>query len=511
MFLKHPATLPRFLTLALPGVFVIGTTVTLATRYLFFLYHPEYFDTGVPSISRTAAFAPGSYLFAAGISFTAALIFISWYFVFYLNQARLRLCPDAGLLRIFNLLAYSLGMCSGLFLALLALINSEIDGPKHEWLSIAFFSTQVTAFLFDTLLWLGLSRRDVVVPITVYRAGSRKSVLMAIVGVLAILLLGLYLVNVFDLVADARLIKSCFVATEYTVSILCFAYSAAYYPEVKDRYRAMRHPLAYDEKHVDAFISLWNESMPSPIARDDIKAFYEEDRPKKAYEDMKLVFEAGRHGPDPLAHDQKKRGTLSSLEIRRVLARMYADYWKFSERYALEDWVLFGGTLFEVERNGDICPPWDDDLDIFISRANLDTLIESFKKDHPSYIVHFDPDYGNFVRGRIIDPATGIYIDFFCYDSQDHDGCLYEQDASHWIFGANEIYPRRLVPWTYGGETLFLPIPKDEYRLHIGTKADHPCQAKGKKIDLWPSIDFPPYTNISPLSYYYFNFLLKHA
>lgn len=48
------------------GVFFRSVTVIILTRYVFYIFHPSYFDGRVPSISKSAAFAPGAYLFCAG-------------------------------------------------------------------------------------------------------------------------------------------------------------------------------------------------------------------------------------------------------------------------------------------------------------------------------------------------------------------------------------------------------------------------------------------------------------
>jgi len=86
-----------------------------------------------------------------------------------------------------------------------------------------------------------------------------------------------------------------------------------------------------------------------------------------------------------------------------------------------------------------------------------------------------------------------------------------EQAGGHYMFAREEIYPRRLLPWQYNGEQLSLAVPAGGCRIHLGEIKDHACQAAGKHHDIWKSIDFPPYTEIKPVVYYYFNFLFKTA
>lgn len=226
---------PRQLALAAPGVFLLGVSVTLMSRYLFYIYHPEFFERGVPSISRTAAFPPSSYLFTIGITLTSVLIFISWYFVFHMNTVRIQGRSHTKRAVLYNSLAYAFGLISGSFLALLALITSEMDGPSHEWFSVAFFATQVAAFTFDGLMWRELRRLGIVSQGSrTYLHGRNKALLLLLILAVASALLLFYVSDLLKLLEDRHLSKLLFVTTEYATSILCFAYSAAYYPEIRD-------------------------------------------------------------------------------------------------------------------------------------------------------------------------------------------------------------------------------------------------------------------------------------
>ena len=60
-------------------VFLVGVPVMLLTRWTFFVHEPDFFERTSPSISKTAAYAPASYLFATGMVATAVFLIISWY------------------------------------------------------------------------------------------------------------------------------------------------------------------------------------------------------------------------------------------------------------------------------------------------------------------------------------------------------------------------------------------------------------------------------------------------
>jgi len=234
MLLARIYSLPKILSLSLPGVFFLGTVITLLVRYILYLYHPDVFQHTTPSISRTAAFEPGSIVFTVGINITVILILISWHFVFHFNASRLRRIDKSSQgVQFLNLLAYSFGIISAIFLALLALINSAMDGPLHEIFSIVYFATQVAAFTFDFILWHVLVRKNGIHP-DEYRHGQRKALLFIVIACVSALMLFLYLLKIYDVYHDGhQLITSAFVFFEYTTSILCFLYAFAYYPEIK--------------------------------------------------------------------------------------------------------------------------------------------------------------------------------------------------------------------------------------------------------------------------------------
>ena len=362
----------------------------------------------------------------------------------------------------------------------------------------------------DAVLWLIYVRSHIISTRRITWSEARRSLLALVLVVLVLAVLILHLIGAAEPV-ERRPMQSWSGFFEYPVGFLCLAYPALYYPEMRACQRMLACDLGYEEKRTANFVDLWNSSMPTRITLEEIKAFYRAGVPRNPFENTKILYQPriGALDPDPRIRDRLKKFSISQLEIRDRLARMYVCFWNYSVKRGLEDWVLVFGSLYEIERSRDILPPWDDDLDVFISRKNLNVVMRGFAEEYSGYLVNFDPNFRNFLRGRIIDRESGLYLDFFCYDTCGQDRCLYEGAGGHYIFGRAEVYPRRLIPWEYKGERLFLAVPADGHKIHIGTSNDHPCQARGKQVSLWRSVDYPPYTGISAVAYYYFNFLMK--
>ena len=228
------------LLFAIPAIFLTGTLVVLLTRYIFYLYHADYFVHHYPTISRAAAFAPSSYFFTCGILVTVLFIITSWLLgYFYRKHVIMEVAENRWLLRLNNIEVF-LGVAAAIFLALLAIINSEMNGHLHEMFSIAFFSLQIAAFVMDTLMWkLLCSKGAIIQGTTEYRNGVRRIYIFVVLFIAAAIFLGLYLVSEFDLASGNALLKRAFFITEYTVAILCFAYALPYYSEIKKHYRKL--------------------------------------------------------------------------------------------------------------------------------------------------------------------------------------------------------------------------------------------------------------------------------
>jgi len=216
----------------MPMVTILGTATTLLTRYVLFLHQPERFLHGAgPTISRTAAFPPGSMVFAVGICATSVCAAIAWIIVFAANAPR---CPGADALQTgLRRAATACGCAAALFLALLAIVNSNWHGKLHEAFSVAFYASQVLAFLLDTLWWRRLPRfPGASGGAAARRRGSEKTAACGLIFALSAVFLGLYITDKADLLADETALDFAFVVIEYTLSILCFWYSSAMYREL---------------------------------------------------------------------------------------------------------------------------------------------------------------------------------------------------------------------------------------------------------------------------------------
>ncbi len=87
-------------------VSLVGVPVIMAARYIFAAYYPDYVATRVPTISKTSALEPASYLFAPGMTIVAICALTAWWLVWRLNRDRIA-AADAARLR-------HAGLCRGL-------------------------------------------------------------------------------------------------------------------------------------------------------------------------------------------------------------------------------------------------------------------------------------------------------------------------------------------------------------------------------------------------------------
>ncbi len=232
----------RRLSWSLPLVFLIGVPVILATRTILNSTYPGRFDHMIPSISKTAAYAPGNYVFAVGMSAVAVCIFIAWSICRRIGNERiLHLAPQAYQNRLLGMNGAGsvLGMIAALMLALLALISLEVDDALHMFLSALFFSFQVLAFAVDTLCYVVFRRY-------VGRRGDRELKLAATTRLwmcLAVAISGslfLYMfMNKSDGLFDSRyLAQQVYIFSEHALSFLFLAYPAALFPDVLRYIRA---------------------------------------------------------------------------------------------------------------------------------------------------------------------------------------------------------------------------------------------------------------------------------
>lgn len=219
----------------------IGGPLIICTRIIFYIYHPQYFINRLPSISKTAAYAPGSYLFSFGMILVSLCILISWTYIYQLNRDRIRQlsCNNNGyvLLHLKNATASVLGISAGIFLGLLSVISLELDDPLHILLSILFFNCQILSFIFDTLCALAIIKIASLHNIEIENLTlNGKPYVCVTITLAATFFLFMYLTKDSTIFNDRYFSQQLYIMAEYTTSLLAFAYSALYFPEINNHF-----------------------------------------------------------------------------------------------------------------------------------------------------------------------------------------------------------------------------------------------------------------------------------
>ena len=114
------------------------------------------------------------------------------------------------------------------------------------------------------------------------------------------------------------------------------------------------------------------------------------------------------------------------------LCKMYKDLEALCDKHNLTMMMAFGSALGAIRHKGFI--PWDDDMDIFMPRADYDQLIQVFAEEMPDNYVIYAPNSSNGaiarfaklvdkntcfveVENETIDRHTGVFIDIFPLDA----------------------------------------------------------------------------------------------
>jgi len=234
--------LPGRLTPSLPLVFLIGVPTLLITRWVFAQHSPNAFVGTLPSISETASAGLAAVIFQWAILASTVCIVTCWWLVLRMNRLRLAHLAAPGqdlrLTSALNLVASLTGMAAGVFLGLLATVNLRTGHDLHILFSVLFFVTQVGAFLLDSWCSIRLRRQC--------RALDGPSERIAMFGKLAVAgttlitaLFFLYMYNAKDLgvFSDRYLAQQIYVASEYLLAILSFAYPLPTYLELRRHHR----------------------------------------------------------------------------------------------------------------------------------------------------------------------------------------------------------------------------------------------------------------------------------
>lgn len=118
-------------------------------------------------------------------------------------------------------------------------------------------------------------------------------------------------------------------------------------------------------------------------------------------------------------------------KLQRHLIKMYRDIEAVCRRHGLGICLAYGNVIGAMRHNGWI--PWDDDLDIHMSRSDYDIFLSKYAKElPPQYIVtSYLSEDGSYARfAKVIDTSTtfvpiggskskysGVFVDIFPIDN----------------------------------------------------------------------------------------------
>lgn len=233
---------PRLVWCA-PAVFVAGIAALIASWSLFLAYHPEGFIGTLPTISETISRAPASYAFQLMMCVVTPSIVVTWLINFDATRAHLTALGAQGVpvatMGWLNLIACILGIVAGLFLAGLSIFqlhNGPMSHRLHIWLSEGFYATQILAFIFDTVC-ARLRNKHSTSPVQARSLRARTGVTLT-TSTLSLIFLFLYLER--SIFADPYLAQAFYVACEYVLASLCFAYPLAAFAEMRHHVGPLR-------------------------------------------------------------------------------------------------------------------------------------------------------------------------------------------------------------------------------------------------------------------------------
>ncbi len=137
------------------------------------------------------------------------------------------------------------------------------------------------------------------------------------------------------------------------------------------------------------------------------------------------------------------------------------------EKYGLQYWLDFGSLLGAV-RHGKIIP-WDDDVDVSMSKSEFDKLAELMKNEDLNEVCYI-PFYGDMIARFIFVNDTGAFLDIYCYDEFSDrlsSRCHFENKAYRAAIPRNIIFPLSKV--RFEGMEVNAPADCDSYlRIKYG-------------------------------------------
>ncbi|MBO4235312.1 MAG: LicD family protein [Firmicutes bacterium] len=127
-----------------------------------------------------------------------------------------------------------------------------------------------------------------------------------------------------------------------------------------------------------------------------------------------------------MGEDKMKELTLDQIKERQLNMLAWID--ELCRREGIGYSVAYGTMIGAIRHGGYI--PWDDDVDLFMTRANLDRFIKAFRSINDSgyHLLNWENNYFNFTK--VIDSSTtvvedcdydvrnyGVWIDIFPVDN----------------------------------------------------------------------------------------------
>jgi hypothetical protein len=225
----------RLLPLAwcLPLVLAIGAPAILVTRLMFLHYYPDHFVNDSPTISETASLPPSGTFFAVLMSAVVMCILVSWTLNALRNVWLIEGSDHPPAVRTgmsaLSLAASLIGIIAGLFLLSLSIFGLRNGHDIHMASSWGFYIAQVLSITCDILFVLWLRRPAAA------GAGALRGRATIAFSILIGSLVFLYFYESKDSFGPAirYTVQLVYVTTENVVCLLCLAYPATAFAEMR--------------------------------------------------------------------------------------------------------------------------------------------------------------------------------------------------------------------------------------------------------------------------------------
>ena len=157
------------------------------------------------------------------------------------------------------------------------------------------------------------------------------------------------------------------------------------------------------------------------------------------------------HDLDEIIEDKRNEGVTTLRQAQLVMLRLLRITDAICKKYGLNYWLCSGTLLGAVRHGGFI--PWDDDIDVAMSREDYERFIEIAKNELPASVVMQLRGQAAYLRynhnpcklrdrnSRIVEtgeteanPEKGLFIDIFPFDAFSKKGSLryfYERIVKH--------------------------------------------------------------------------------